>query len=155
MKKFVAFISALSMVLAFTSCKNSEKDQTTVYSFSGKNESVSISNGTVVLTDYEEVFYGGNLNFVQPENISSYRATFYIMTDGQQETVFVDELSDVSPAELLNFDLGKKVGNNSEISKQFRNIEDADGKFWCELKVTDAQGNSNSYSVELELVKVS
>ena len=51
-------------------------------------------------------------------------------------------------------DLGKKFSNDSAISKQFMEIEKSNGKLYCELKITDREGNKNSYTIELELTKV-
>ena len=158
MKKLTAIILALLFVLMLTACNNVKQEQLVVYSFYGESDCFEISNGTIILSDSEDVFYGGNLNVNQPEaiqNIASYKAAFYTMIDGQQETILIDELNNVSSTELLGVDLGKKVSNSSEISNQFRNIEDANGKFWCELKVTDKEGNSNSYKIELNLIKIS
>ena len=158
MKKLTAIILALLFVLMLTACNNVKQEQLVVYSFYGESDCFEISNGTIILSDSEDVFYGGNLKVNQPEsiqNITSYKAAFYTMIDGQQETILIDELNNVSSAELLGVDLGKKVSNSSEISNQFRNIEDANGKFWCELKVTDKEGNSNSYKIELNLIKIS
>jgi hypothetical protein len=141
-----------------TACNNQKQEQLIVYSFYGENECFEISNGTIVLSDSEDVFYGGNLQVNQPEaiqNITSYKATFYTMIDGQQETILIDELHNISSTELLGVDLGKKVSNNPEISNQFKNIEEANGKFWCELKVTDTEGINNSYKIELNLIKIS
>ena len=158
MKKLTAIILALLFVLMLTACNNVKQEQLVVYSFYGESDCFEISNGTIIFSDSEDVFYGGNLKVNQPEsiqNITSYKAAFYTMIDGQQETILIDELNNVSSAELLGVDLGKKVSNSSEISNQFRNIEDANGKFWCELKVTDKEGNSNSYKIELNLIKIS
>ena len=158
MKKLTAIILALLFVLMLTACNNVKQEQLVVYSFYGESDCFEISNGTIILSDSEDVFYGGNLKVNQPEsiqNITSNKAAFNTMIDGQQETILIDELNNVSSTELLGVDLGKKVSNSSEISNQFRNIEDANGKFWCELKVTDKEGNSNSYKIELNLIKIS
>ena len=158
MKKLTAIILALLFVLMLTACNNVKQEQLVVYSFYGESDCFEISNGTIILSDSEDVFYGGNLKVNQPEsiqNITSYKAAFYTMIDGQQETILIDELNNVSSTELLGVDLGKKVSNSSEISNQFRNIEDANGKFWCELKVIGKEGNSNSYKIELNLIKIS
>ena len=77
------------------------------------------------------------------------------MVDGQQEIILVDELQNISSAELLDIDLGKKVSNGSEISNQFKSNEDANVELQCDLKVTDTAGNSNSYTIELNLLEIS
>ena len=158
MKKLIALIFALLFVLALTACKNTKQEQQTVYSFYGKKECFEITNGTIVLSNSADVFCGGTLRVNKPmsiKDITSCRATFYTAIDGQQETIHIDELQNVSSAELSVIDFGKKIINRSEISKQFKIIEENNGKFWCELKVTDTEGNSNSYTIELELLKIS
>lgn len=157
MKKATALILVFLFVLSLTACKNETQEQFAVYSFCGENESFTICNGTIVLSNSEDVFYGGNLQVTQPESINnlfSYKATFYTMIDGQQEIIFVDEVQNLSSAELLGIDFGKKSSNADEISKQFTNIEDLNGKLYCELKITDTEGNKNSYTIQLVLIKI-
>ena len=158
MKKLTAIILALLFVLMLTACNNVKQEQLVVYSFYGESDCFEISNGTIILSDSEDVFYGGNLKVNQPEsiqNITSYKAAFYTMIDGQQEIIYVDEFHDVSSTELLGIDLGKMVSNGSDVNNQFKNIEEINMNFCCELKVTDTEGNSNSYTIDLELIKIS
>ena len=94
MKKLTAIILALLFVLMLTACNNVKQEQLVVYSFYGESDCFEISNGTIILSDSEDVFYGGNLKVNQPEsiqNITSYKAAFYTMIDGQQETILIDE----------------------------------------------------------------
>ena len=157
MKKFLSLILAISFMLALTACKNEAQEQLVVYSFYGENDCFKISNGTIVLSDSEDIFYGGSLHVTEPESIidiSSYKATFYTVTDGQREIILVDELHNSSSAELLEVSLGKIVANDSELNQQFKNIEQLNGKVFCELETTDKEGNKNSYTIEMELTKI-
>ena len=158
MKKLTTLFFLLLFVFMLTACDNAKQEQLIVYSFYGDTECIEISNGTIVLSDSKEIFYGGNLQVNQPEsiqNIKSYKATFYTMIDGQQEIIYVDEFHNVSSTELLGIDLGKMVSNGSDVNNQFKNIEEINMNFCCELKVTDTEGNSNSYTIDLELIKIS
>jgi hypothetical protein len=157
MKKITILVLLFLLTLTLTSCVNEKQEQLAVYSFYGKNENFIISNGTIVLSNSEDIFWGGNLQAAQSESISdisSYKATFYTMVDGKQEIILVDEFQNLSTSELLGVDLGKKFSNDSAISKQFMEIEKSNGKLYCELKITDREGNKNSYTIELELTKV-
>ena len=157
MKKVTALVLVFLLVLTLTACTNETQEQLVVYSFYGENECFVISNGTIVLSNSEDVFWGGNLQVTQSESINditSCKATFYTMVDGKQEIILVDEFQNLSTSELSGVDLGKKFSNDSAISKQFMEIEKSNGKLYCELKITDREGNKNSYTIELKLTKV-
>ena len=157
MRKLIAFIFSLSFILTLTACTNAKETPHAVYSFYGEDGYFEISNGTIVLSDSEDIFYGGNLR-VSPSssisNITSYKATFYIKIVGQQKTIFANEFRNYSSAELVVIDLGKKVSKHPDISNQFKNIEEKNAKFWCELEVSDAEGNRNCYTIVLKLIQI-
>ena len=157
MRKITALVLVFLLVLTLTACTNETQEQLVVYSFYGENECFIISNGTIVLSNAEDVFWGGNLQATQSESINditSYKATFYTMVDGKQEIILIDAFQNLSTSELLGVDLGKKFSNDSAISKQLVEIEKSNGKLYCELKITDRDGNKNSDTIELELTKV-
>ena len=157
MKKITILVLLFLLTLTLTSCVNEKQEQFAVYSFYGKNENFIISNGTIVLSNSEDIFWGGNLQAAQSESISdisSYKATFYTMVDGKQEIIHVDEVQNLSNSYLLEIDFGKKFGKDSSIKKQLIEIDKSNGKLYCELKITDREGNKNNYSIELEMTKV-
>lgn len=157
MKKLLAFFLVFSCLLPLTACQTQAEDQLIVYAFHGENEYFTITNGTIVFSDSQEVFYGGNLLPVQSNfitDIASYTATFYTIVDGQQETILIDSLSNFSSAELVNIDFGKKVTKGPEISKYFQDIEESNRSLWCELSITDKSGNLNCYNIELKLIAI-
>ena len=99
MKKITILVLLFLLTLTLTSCVNEKQEQFAVYSFYGKNENFIISNGTIVLANSEDIFWGGNLQAAQSESISdisSYKATFYTMVDGKQEIIHVDEVQNLS-----------------------------------------------------------
>ena len=158
MKKLIVFVFALIFVLSLTACKETTQEQPAVYSFYGKNECYEITNGTISLSDSADVFCGGTLRVNKPKSIkdiTAYRATFYTMIEGQQVIIHIDELQNRSSTELSVIDFGKKVIHSPEISQQFKLIDKGDAKFWCELNVTDTEGNRNRYTIALELLKIS
>ena len=118
MKKITILVLLFLLTLTLTSCVNEKQEQLAVYSFYGKNENFIISNGTIVLANSEDIFWGGNLQAAQSESISdisSYKATFYTMVDGKQEIIHVDEVQNLSNSYLLEIDFGKKFGKDSSI----------------------------------------
>ena len=66
MKKIATIIlSLLVCTVLFTGCGNSSKSSQEqslkVYSFSGNSESISVSNGVIVLSGKDEICYGGKV----------------------------------------------------------------------------------------------
>ena len=72
MKKIATIIlSLLVCTVLFTGCGNSSKSSQEqslkVYSFSGNSESISVSNGVIVLSGKDEICYGGNLKVMSDD----------------------------------------------------------------------------------------
>ena len=72
MKKIATIIlSLLVCTVLFTGCGNSSKSSQVqslkVYSFSGNSESISVSNGVIVLAGKDEICYGGNLKVMSDD----------------------------------------------------------------------------------------
>lgn len=61
MIKTKALVFMTIIMLALTECGKVEQERLTVYSFSGENEQLTISNGIIVLNGTEEIFSGGDL----------------------------------------------------------------------------------------------
>ena len=79
--------------LILTGCGASSKGEPSlvVYSFKGENEQISISNGVIVLTPNEEIFYGGDLTGKQEalSDVVEYSAAFYAVSGNEQKTLSV------------------------------------------------------------------
>ena len=91
--RLLVLFSMAFCCFAFSGCSglsHSEQEQSlAVYSFSGKNEYFSISNGVIALTPTEEIFYGGDLE-EQGEffnDVTDYSVTFYIISDNREKTL--------------------------------------------------------------------
>lgn len=58
-----------------------------VYSFSGENDEMQISNGVTVLRDTDDIFYGGNLKIknIDLAGVNKYTESFYVLPDGGGE----------------------------------------------------------------------
>ncbi len=157
MKKIVALFLLVSCVLTLSACNNTKQEKTRVYSFTGGNEEYVITNGVVVLTDEEDIFYGGELQVQKPDgikNIASYRAEFYTRIDGEENVVLVSAMDNASSSEMLNIDFGKASGNGKMLDNNFGKMDELQDDFWCELKIKDTQGNQNSYIIDLTLTEI-
>ena len=157
MKKIIALFLLASCMLTLAACNNTKQEKTRVYSFTGENEKYVITNGVVVLTEEEDIFYGGELQTAQPDgikNIASYRAEFYTRIDDEEDVVLVSAMDNASSSEMLNIDLGKASGNGKMLEDNFGKMDESEGDFWCELKIKDTQGNQNSYIIDLTLTEI-
>ena len=85
-------------MLALTGCEKVEQEQLTVYSFSGENEQLSISNGIIILNGTEETFSGGDLKVSDYffDNITSYSTTFYIMAGDEKDVILSNGMVDMT-----------------------------------------------------------
>ena len=66
--------------------------------FSGENELFSISNGVIVITDKNEIFYGGNLEEKQGKlsDIVAYTTSFYILSDDKDRILLSNSVEDMT-----------------------------------------------------------
>ena len=157
MKKLIVLIMALGSLFALSSCTSSKQEHVSVYSFCGKNEHITISNGVIVLSDTKDVFYGGSLEFIDSDtmdHIESYCATFYTIRNEEQTPILIDELVNQSSVEILSIDLGKQSSTGSDVDSSFEHIEELQKNFWCEFKTTDLNGVNKVYMIELTLTEI-
>ena len=84
------------LILSGCGTSTESEPSLTVYSFSGENEQLSISNGVIVLTPDEEIFYGGDLTGKEEtlSDIAEYSTTFYAMSDNEQKTLLSNSVID-------------------------------------------------------------
>jgi len=85
MKKIMAvMLSLLACTVLLAGCNTSsesnEEQSLKVYSFSGENEYISVSNGVIILDGKDEICYGGDLKVMSDDfaNITTYSTTIYI-----------------------------------------------------------------------------
>lgn len=86
MKKImVATLSLLACAVLLAGCNTStesnEKQSLKVYSFSGENEYISVSNGVIILDGKNEICYGGDLKVISDDfvDITTYSTTIISM----------------------------------------------------------------------------
>ena len=160
MNKKVWSVLALILIcsMIFAGCgseKQEEKQNFSVYSFSGEDENLTVTNGVIVLSDDYEAFYGGNLQ-VNEENfagVTSFEETFYVLKDGEKEIISSNSLTDTTGGAVnVGGDLGKKWGAGS-ISGKF-DADDLKNNFFFEFTVTDIEGNTHTYQTQMKVVEV-
>lgn len=94
MKKLISLLTVaiLCFCLLVGCSQNGENksEKITVYSFCGENEQFAVTNGVIVISADEEIFYGGDLKVTDDEyftDITSYSVKFYTITNGEKAYV--------------------------------------------------------------------
>ena len=157
MKQILAFVMTLVCALSLSACGNDKQEQTATYRFHGENEFFAISNGSIVLSDTEEVFDGGNLYITQTgifDHVASYSATFYTKKDGVQRTLMSNSVVDQTGSTIhVEGDLGTMSGDGFIIGGKVASIDELKENLWFELKTTDLHGKETSYHLRLTLTE--
>ncbi len=161
MKKAAALMLLIIMCLtALTGCAvKMEKQDMAVYSFSGDNYFLSVSDGVIVLNGEEEIFSGGKLNILQDKlfsDITSYSADFYILKNGEKRTVLSSSVVDMT-GESVKLDgdsLGKISGETIITNYKMIDEEDWQNNLFFELTTKDKDGEETVYELQMELIKI-
>lgn len=148
------FLLSLCCVL-FAGCDASLKSRPSlsVYSFSGENEQFSISNGVIVLTPDEDIFYGGDLTEKQEtlSDVVGYSITFYIMSGNEQDVLLSNSVIDEAG---IGVELSVQAGSISGDVISQSQIDDLQNGLFLELKTTDANGEQHQYEMQLTVTEV-
>ena len=143
MRKLTAFLCILLSVLMLAGCNDTE--QITTYTLRGEHDYFAISNGSITLSDAEEVFDGGDLQITQSgvfEEVASYSTTFYMIADGERRIILSNSVVDQTGGTIsIEGDLGKGTGDGFIIGNKVEKIDDLKENLWFELKTTDLNGN--------------
>lgn len=155
MKKLIILVLALVCVLSLAACKATEQEKAVTYYFHGEHECFAISNGSIVLSDTEEVFDGGNLSVIKTElfdEIVSYTATFYTLEDEAQRTLMSNSVVDFTGGMIhVEEDLGQMSGDGFIIGGKVESIDELQENLWFKLKTTDLNGEEEVYKIQLTL----
>jgi len=156
MKKLIAVLLVFISMLSFVACSNAEQKEVTVYSFHGEHELFAISNGSIILSETEEVFDGGELQITQSgvfETVASYSTTFYTLTDVEERILLSNTVIDQTGGTVnINGDLGQISGKGVVIGGMGETIDNLKENLWFELKTTDLNGKENVYQIQLTLI---
>lgn len=153
--KVLVFIAILMLTLV--GCKKVDQEQPTVYSFSGENEQLSISNGIIVLNGTEEIFTGGDLKVTDDffNNITSYSTTFYIMADDEKDVILSNDVVDMTGDTVnISGDLGQISGNSTIRRIKIDDTSDLENILHFELTTKDRNGKENVYQLKLSLTEI-
>lgn len=126
MKKIMAvMLSLLACTVLLAGCNTSsesnEEQSLKVYSFSGENEYISVSNGVIILDGKDEICYGGDLKVMSDDfaNITTYSTTIYI--NGSEKETLLSNGVDDQTGETIDVS-----GNVGQISGDILRDSDAD-----------------------------
>ena len=157
MKKIMAvMLSLLACTVLLAGCNTSsesnEEQSLKVYSFSGENEYISVSNGVIILDGKDEICYGGDLKVMSDDfaNITTYSTTIYI--NGSEKETLLSNGVDDQTGETIDVS-----GNVGQISGDILRDSDADkltDNLWFELKTTNLNGEESTYRVQLETTEI-
>lgn len=156
MKKLIAFVLTVVCMLSLVACNHAEQGQAATYSFRGEHDYFEITNGSILLSDTEEVFDGGNLQITQSgmfEEVTSCSTTFYTCIDGAQRTLLSNRVTIKRGGFIsIDGDLGSVSGKGIMIGSNVADIEELRKNLWFELKTTDLNGEENVYQIQLTLI---
>lgn len=157
MKKIMkVMLSLLACTVLLAGCstfsESNEEQSLKVYSFSGENEYISVSNGAIILDGKNEICYGGDLKVMSNDfaDITTYLATIYI--DGSEKEILLSNSVDDQTGGTIDVS-----GNIGKISGDIIRDGDADkltDNLWFELKTTNLSGDENIYQVQLETTEI-
>lgn len=157
MKKIMAvMLSFLACTVLLAGCntfsESNEEQSLKVFSFSGENEYISVSNGVIILDGKDEICYGGDLKVMSDDfsDITTYSTTIYI-NGGEKETLLSNVVDDQDGGTI------DVSGNIGKISGDILGDSDADNladNLCFELKTTNLSGEENTYQMQLETKEI-
>lgn len=139
------------MIIALVSCSNTTKENETaiVYSYSGENEQFSIENGVIILSEEQDIIYGGELN-VKDEKITdivSETMELYVISNNTQIPI-----TSFSTTSNSVFDLNNPGSITTKISEdEEKNLIE---NLYFKLSIENVRGDKNVYDVKMNVVDV-
>lgn len=123
-----------------------------VWSLSGENEQLRLSNGVLVLNGGEDVLHGGDLevldNSVPPA--TAFLTEYYLAGDGEARTLLSMQSVDQTGGTLDP--AGSTGAIAGDLSGRF--YEGWQDELWLELTVTDRAGQTFTYPLQLRATEV-
>lgn len=159
MRKIVAvLLTTVFSCTILTGCGTSSKDEQrqplAVYSFSGEDEHFSVSNGVIVLSSSEEIFYGGGLEANQEEfnDITAYSMTFYIMSGDGKDILMSNSMEDMTGRTVdISGDIGKSSGDGTILREP---TDELQNNLYFELETTNLDGETSNYQLKLSVIEI-
>lgn len=130
--------------------------ETKVYSFSGSDDILTVMNGTAVFGEDEDIFSGGMLKINSEkffDGIISYTAKFYVLKDGQRNTVMINSVTDQTGGMVVfdGDDLGKISGPDIMEKDSTDNFMK---NLYFEIKIADADGKIKTHQLHLDVTEI-
>ena len=157
MKKIMAAtLSLLACTVLLAGCNTSsesnEEQPLKVYSFSGENEHISVSNGVIILDGKDEICYGGDLKAMSDDftDITTYSTTIYI--NGSEKEILLSNSVDDQTGGTI--DVSGNIGKNSGDILRDSDADKLTDNLWFELKTTNLSGEENTYQVQLKTTEI-
>lgn len=145
------------IMIALTGCGKVGQERLTVYSFSGENEQLTISNGIIVLNGTEEIFSGGDLKVTNDffTDITSYSITFYTMSDSEKDVILSNSVVDMTEGTVnVSGDLGQVSGDSIISRIKIDDTSDLNNILYFELTTKDKNGKESVYQLQLSLKEI-
>lgn len=151
MKKIVSILFAVTIsCTVFTGCGEEKvKEETSVYSFSGENEQIKISNGVIAILPEEQTVYGGDLEMKENElsDIVSCSMTYYTLSEEGKKVIFTNKVKDEEgEKEDISGSLGQVTGEDI--------IKEVEENIFFELETISSNGEKKTYQLELPVKEV-
>ena len=152
MIKTEALVFMTIILTALTGCGKAEQEQLIIYSFSGENEQLAVSNGIIVLNGSEETFVGGDLKVTGDffDDITSYSTTFYTMSGSEKDIILSNSVVDMT-GETVNVscDLGQISGESIIRRIKIDDVNDLENVLYFELTTKNKSGEENVYQLQI------
>ena len=157
MIKTKALVFMTIILTALTGCGKAEQEQLIIYSFSGENELLAVSNGIIVLNGTEETFDGGDLKVTGDffDDITSYSTTFYTMSGSEKDIILSNSVADMT-GETVNVscDLGQISGKSIIRRIKIDDVNDLENVLYFELTTKNKNGEENVYQLQISLTEI-
>ncbi len=133
---------------------NHEEEPTHVYIFRGENDQFSVSDGVIVMSEEEDVFYGGTLEAKGEHlsDLSSYSISFYFDLGSETHTMLSNRIIDMTGTPIQLPDELGKVSGRGIIERN--GLEQLEGHLYCELETKDLDGNIKVQQLQMEVVQI-
>ena len=157
MIKTKVFVYMAILTLALSGCGKEEPDQLTVYSFSGENEQLTVSNGVIVLNGTEEIFDGGDLKVTGdfPSDITSYSTTFYTMSGSEKDIILSNSMADMTGGMVkISGDLGQISGDSAIRRIKIDDVNGLENNLYFDLITKNKDGEENVYQLQMFLTEI-
>lgn len=152
LKISIVFMFVLIACCLFNGCsEKTVEEQVRVYSYSGENEYLSLCNGVIVLSEEQDIVYGGTLKEKGEKmtDIATCLMSLYVLSNGEKDTL-------TSWIEADRTDGSIQLSNPGNISGEiFKKAKDLlSSSLYFELEITKINGEIIKYTIEMNVTEV-